>query len=93
MIGKRHGGIDITNNRIGQAFRIDFAPRNGFAWCRSRETAGIGSRVGHLQEIVVPAFIDPERVVFGVIGAGSILSPRKNLLVRFAIAFRLLQVA
>src|SRR5215470_5845179 len=57
---KLYRRIDITHNCIRQSIGIDFAPRHCFAWCGAGESTSVRTRIGHLQKVIVSAFIDTE---------------------------------
>lgn len=56
--GQDHRAIDITNNAVGQLLGVNFAPGHGFAGGGTRESTGIGARIGELDEVVVAFFGD-----------------------------------
>ena len=51
-------GIAVDDDRVRQLVRIDLAPRDRLARGRPREPTRVGTRIGHLQEEVVPAVGD-----------------------------------
>src|SRR5215218_9332639 len=57
---KRHCRVDITYNCIGKSIGIDLAPGHCFTRSCSRQAASVGTRVSHLQKIIVTTFIDAE---------------------------------
>src|SRR2546423_5813458 len=57
---KRYRRIEITDNGIREPIGVDLAPTHRFGRRRARKSAGVRPRIGYLQEVVVPFFVDAE---------------------------------
>ncbi len=58
----RHGdgGVGVAHHGVGQAVRVHLAPAHGFARRGAAQAAGVGPRVGHLQEVILAEFLDAQ---------------------------------
>src|SRR5215204_1189431 len=57
---QRDGRVHVADDSIGQTLWVNLAPRDGLARRRARQTAGVRTRVGDLQEVVVAALVYAE---------------------------------
>ena len=58
--GHGDGGIRVANHRIGQAIGIHFPPAYGFTRCGAAQSARVRTRIGDLQEVILPEFLDAQ---------------------------------
>ena len=57
---QRDGGVEVAHHRVRQPVGIDLAPAHRLGRRRAGEAAGVGTRVGDLQEVVVALLVDAE---------------------------------